>query len=129
MTIEKNLKKMHAAVTKDLLNDPPTLGAKLNYAAVAALTGGMKSDAWKSYMAIFADNEAQLERLTVPQAGEPFYIKQMRAYMVSNAICDIATNGHTNKTVGPEIDEGLDATPAAGDEVAQFRPEGLKEIP
>ena len=129
MTILKNLKRMHAAVTKDLINDDPKLGAKLNNAAVNALTGGLKSEAWKSYMAIFADNEAQLERLTVPKDGELPYLRQMRAYMVSNAICDITTNGHTNHTVDGRIDAGLDATPAPGDEVSQYRPEDIKEIP
>src|SRR2546429_3122078 len=98
MKIFKNLKRMRAAVAAQQINGDSELAGALNTAAVAALLGGMSSPAFKSYMAIFSDNTDQLERLTVIKKDdqgkviEPPYLKQMRAYIVSNAICDSQTN-------------------------------------
>lgn len=135
MGILKNLKKVHAAVVADLLNDAPTLSALINNAAVNALMGGKDSDAFRSYMAIFADNPEQLTRLTVAAEKEPFYITQMRAYIVSNGICDVDTNGHTGNRVTEAFDGGLDGVPRVPEEVSdpggvivKLRPEGLKNI-
>jgi hypothetical protein len=133
MSIFKNLKKVHKAVVDDLLNEPPTLSALINNAAVKAVMGGRQSGDFKSYMAIFADNPAQLERLTVPVNNEPAYLEQMRAYIVSNAICDIGTNSHTGNNVKPKIDGGEDGVPVVSDtvddvEMVKLRPQGLKNI-
>jgi hypothetical protein len=139
-TIQNNLKKMHAAViAQRYLDGESALAKALNEAGVAAATGGINSPAWKSYMAVFADNPVQLERLTVekPPKEEPEYLKQLRAYMVSNAICDASTNGHTNNNVGPRIDgtEGTNDPPVTdvvedpGNVIRDLRPEGLKTIP
>ena len=137
--IEDNLKKMHAAIIAErFVNGHSELGKLLNDAAVAAVTTGLDSDAGKAYMAIFADNPDQLERLTVPKPGEPTYLPLLRAYMVSNAICDPSTNGHTNHRVGPQID-GLAGDPDdppvnsaesdPGNVILNLRPAGLKSIP
>ena len=129
MSILNNLKKMHAAIVVDRVKNEnnPKIGPRLNILAVKALTGGIKSDDWKFYMAIFADNAAQLRRLTVAEDGEPAYLQQSRAYIVSNAICDVGTNGQTAQNVDGKIDDGL--TVAADTEPVQFRPEDFKKIP
>lgn len=136
MGIFKNLKKVQAAVAADLVNDTPTLSATINNAAVKALFGGIGSDDFKSYMAIFANNPSQMARLTVPVDGEPPYLNQMRAYIVSNAICDPGTTAHTTNRVTAAIDGGQDGVPLVsevvedpGGDIVKRRPAGLKNIP
>ena len=138
MSILNNLKKIHAAVTAQRVsNNESPLGRALNEAAVLALLGGFGSDAWRSYMAVFADNPEQLERLTVKQDDdEPFYISQMRAYIVSNAICDSGTNAFTSNRVTDLIDGPVGASAAPSEEpsdpdgeIRDLRPAGLKSIP
>jgi len=129
MSILKNLAKAHAAVVLDnLQGNPPTLGKKLGNAAIKAIMKGMDSDEWKSYMALFADNKAQLDRLTVEEAGEDDYLPQFRAYIVSNSVCDAATDTRTGHRVNKDIDKGLENEAEDGT-VEQFRPDGLKKIP
>ncbi len=112
MGIFKNLKKAHAAVSVDLVKgNPPTLGKQLSNAAVAAILNGIHSPEWKAYMSLFADNTAQLERLTVPKVGEEDYLPLFRAYIVSNSICDITTNTNTINKVDEHIDDNLDQNP------------------
>jgi len=99
---------------------PQALGLKLSNAAVAAITNGIKSEEWRKYMSLFADNAQQLERLTVPQEGEPEYFRLMRAYIVSNAVCDAGTNAHTANKIDGRIDQGLSET--TDSTVAAIRP-------
>ncbi len=136
MGILKNLKRMHAAVIAQQVNGDSPLGTALNNAAVPALLGGMGSKAFESYMAVFVDNPDQLARLTVQKAGEPFYVSQMRAYIVSNAICDITTTAFLNNRVDARIDGGQAGEPVVPDasndpngEIAALRPADLKVIP
>jgi hypothetical protein len=142
MGIFRNLKRVHAAVAADLATDQPTLSAAINNAAIKAIMGGIESDEFKSYMAIFASNQEQLQRLTVPREAppEPKYLSQMRAYIVANAICDTGTNAHTGNKVTEAIDGGEDGIPLVSDEItdltsaqgqvlANLRPDGLKNIP
>jgi hypothetical protein len=138
MSIFKNLKRMHAAVIAQQINGASPLGQALNNAAVPALLGGMTSDAWKSYMAVFADNPEQLKRLTEVRQDppEPPYVSQMRAYIVSNAICDVTTTAFLNNRVDAKIDGGQGGEPAVPDapddpegKVASLRPADLKSIP
>jgi len=112
MSIFKNLHKAHVAIEEDLVNatdvKPPTLGKKYSVAAVAAITKGMGSQEWKDYMSLFADNAAQLARLTtVAAGGEPDYLPLFRAYIVSNSVCDITTNTNTINRVTRAIDDGI----------------------
>ena len=69
MSILSNLTQAVAAVDEDNRHgnpnaNPPTppgaLGKKLSDAAVAAVTNGIKSDAGKRYMSLFANNAKQL---------------------------------------------------------------------
>jgi hypothetical protein len=128
MTIMTNLHKLHAAVVTERAKvQNPTWGPLLNTLAVAAVTGGIESLAWKTYMATFVDNADQLTRLTVEQPGEPEYLKQTRAYIVSNAICDVGTNTHTAKEVDPRVDDNLSAV--VNGTADEFKHKQLKTIP
>lgn len=110
MKILDKLLKLGPLVVADKDNVPPgTLGRDLSNLAVDAITDGLGSPAWVKYMSLFADNKAQLERLTVQKPGEPGYLKRHRAYIVSNAVCDINTTTNTAAKVGEDIDLQLDA--------------------
>ena len=121
MSILNNLRRVHAAVvidnTKSQLQDPNLktgpLATKINQAAVLALTSGMNSQAWEDYMATFAGNETELKRLTEVEDNEKDYLPQLRAYIVSNAICDIGTSAHTSENVDERIDLGFTAAEMA----------------
>jgi hypothetical protein len=144
MTILNNLLKMRAAVNAQIAQGNSPLAIALNNAAVAALLGGISGDEFKSYMAVFADNPQQLERLTVIKKDaqgniiEPAYVSQMRAYVVSNSICDPQTSSFLNNRIDFKIDGDannpqdppVDATPSdPGGAIVARRPAGLKSIP
>lgn len=129
MTILGKLQKLQDIVTADNAvgnpnSNPPgapgELGRKLSNAAVMAITRGIKSEEWKKYMSLFADNAAQLERLTVEKPDDEDYLPLLRAYIVSNAVCDIGTNTNTANRVDNRIDQDLSDAPDAS--VAPLRP-------
>jgi hypothetical protein len=132
MSILKNLQKAHAAVAVDNVKGTPpgTLGKALSNAAVKAITKGLGSNEWRSYMAIFADNAAQLERLTVqkPPGLEDDYLPLLRAYVVSNSVCDIGTNTNTVNRVDARIDKDL-VNELPDGEPDQYRPAAIPKIP
>jgi hypothetical protein len=113
MSIKGNLEKVKAAVELDSLPQKAgNLGFRLRNAAIDALTGGIQSEAWVKYMSIFADNEAQLRRLTVvDEQNDPNWIRESRAYIVSNAVCGANTTTNTGANVRDEIDAGIDEEP------------------
>src|SRR5215212_1380017 len=85
--ILENIGKIHIAVVKDKETGDGELGQTLGEFAVAAIMGGIKSEAWKTYMSIYADNADQLKLLTEVGNPEDDYLSQTRAYIVSNAVC------------------------------------------
>jgi hypothetical protein len=98
MTIEKRIKQVQAAVAVDKANGNGDLGEKIGKAAESAMLQGIKSDAWKAYMALFADSADQLKRLTTDELdGENDYLPRMRAYMVANSVCAPGTDAATMK--------------------------------
>ncbi|HEY0723258.1 MAG TPA: hypothetical protein VGD41_04610 [Pyrinomonadaceae bacterium] len=115
MSILNNLRKAHAAIVLDQTkralqpNNPDLgkLGGHINELAVDALTHGLGSDAWTDYMTLFASNPAELAQLADPAKTEGVagaaWLRQMRAYIVSNAICDIGTNGKTFDKVTADV--------------------------
>jgi hypothetical protein len=127
MSILNNLEKVHAAVVVDNFKGKPkgALGEKLGVLAVKAITGGIKSAEWKSYMSLFADNAAQLNLLTVPTDGEDSWLPQSRAYIVSNAVCAAGTNTQTGNRVDTRMGTGLDETP---DGTIDLRPFPIPEV-
>jgi hypothetical protein len=121
MSILQNLKQVHAAVVLDNtraglgVEGAGKLGRAIGAKAVLAIFGGINSDAWRDYMALFANNETELERLRVRKDGEPNWLPQFRAYIVSNAVCEASTNTYTNSRVNEDIDSGFTAADMAPD--------------
>ncbi len=108
MSIIDNLKKARAAVEADTLNGG-NLGFRMRNAAINAIMGGINSAEWKSYMSLFADNAAQLRRLTVPdEQHDPGWLVESRAYIVSNAVCGANTTTQTSQNVRLDIDDGIE---------------------
>jgi hypothetical protein len=110
MKILDILDNAHVAVILDTFRGHD-LGRSIGDAAVKAITNGPNSAEWKSYMSLFADNVAQLDRLTVPKAGEDGYFATGRAYIVANGTCGADTDTFVAKGVLPKIEDGLDPTP------------------
>jgi hypothetical protein len=89
---------------KNDIGNNPELATENRKKAVAAITGGIKSKHWKTYMEQFADTPDQLMRLlgTDGTAGvEGFDTK--RAYMLGNATCGEPTFNRLDNEV-----EGID---------------------
>ena len=110
MSIKRNLDKTNVAVVIDTFKGG-SLGRQLRTAAVSAVTGGMNSEDWKSYMSLFADNADELRRLTVEDEAEPDYFKISRAYIVSNAICGAETTTQTGANVDGGFFAGVPEAP------------------
>ena len=125
MSILNNLKKAHAAIVLDNTQaalgvaNTGTLGARVNNMAVDALTNGLGTVQWQDYMHLFASNADELAQLADPARTEGVagaqaaWLRQMRAYIVSNAICDIGTNGRTFDRINGDINIQNDAEDAA----------------
>jgi hypothetical protein len=108
MSIIDNLKRTEVAVYVDNFKGGD-LGRRIGNAAVKAIMKGFGSTEWKKYMALFCDTPEELERLTVEKETDPNYMPQMRAYIVSNAVCA----GDTGTRTANKVD-GTDIEPAAG---------------
>jgi hypothetical protein len=89
MTILDKIENKIAEVEADSTG---RVGDKLQDEAVAAIIGGITSNAWKTYMQNFADSSQQLLRLTAEDAtkDDP-YMQKALAYLVSNAACGATT--------------------------------------
>lgn len=81
--------------------------------SIAAVLGGIRSPAWKTYMEQFIDTDdealgaKQLLRLRAldSTAGDPAFDKR-RAYLVANGTCGEGTGKDLAREVGT-IDEGI----------------------
>lgn len=85
LSIEAQIRKVQSKV-----KEKPGLGDDLREQAIAAIYGGLGSDAWNDYMNNFnfAGTPAQLARLTTrDEDGCHPYIAQARVYLVANAMC------------------------------------------
>ena len=122
----KNLQKTNAAVTLDTYKGGD-LAIRVGSLAVKAITGGIQSDDWKRYMALFADNDEQFDLLTTVSATDPAWMAQSRAYIVSNAVCDANTNTKTGNGVDTRIDTNLNEVPG-GNLVPQWRPFDIPNV-
>ena len=122
--ITDQLDKVEKAM-KDPAKKTP-LGNLLKNAAIAAMMKGIGSDEWKRYMTMFADNEEQLARLTVPEDDEEQWLRESRAYIVSNAVCATATNTQTKN--GVATDQLNDGLSTGEDGVKDLRPAAFKAL-
>ncbi|MDT7690573.1 MAG: hypothetical protein QOE46_3332 [Acidobacteriota bacterium] len=111
MGIYKNLQKVHAAVVVDQVKGAGTLGEQIGVLAVNAIISGMDSDDWKKYMSLFADNAEQLNRLTVKAGSDDSWLRQARAYIVSNAVCAAGTTTFTGNRVTIDVDGDVSDAP------------------
>lgn len=107
-SIIENINRVAQAVVADTDNGG-NFGFRMRHAAINAMMGGIHSAEWKSYMSLFADNAAQLRRLTVPDEQEPGWLVESRAYIVSNAVCGANTTTRTAQDVREDIDDGLES--------------------
>lgn len=119
----KTIIEMARAKVDAIRKDPEEAGQNATL-AIAAINGGIRSAAWRSYMLQFVEQNppgqpvdpAQLERLlgTDDTLGDPD-LDRHRAYMVSNAVCGagtettntitVATIDDTLPNVGPVIEQ------------------------
>jgi hypothetical protein len=104
-TILKRLQITDAAMQKAAIRDQ--LGFDLKQAAIEAMMEGIQSPEWVSYMSLFAENTEQLNRLTVPQAGEDSWLTESRAYIIANAICGADSTTRTSLRVDDDIDDNI----------------------
>ena len=104
-TIKERLDQTGAAMKTAAFN--VQLGFKLKQAAIEAMMAGIGSDAWDSYMSLFADNTEQLTRLTVRAVNEDLWLLESRAYMVANSICGADSTTQTGLRVDKLIDADL----------------------
>ena|SRR6185369_3928883 len=123
-TIKDRLNQTNAAMKTDEFRDQ--LGLELKEAAIEAMMAGLGSKQWKSYMSLFADNTAQLTRLTVRAQNEQPWILESRAYMVANSICGADSTTQTSLRVDALIDDNL---AAASDNLIIDPPENGEAIP
>ncbi len=103
--IYENIGKIHVAVVKDKEERNAKLAQALSALAVKAIMAGFGKPEWKTYMSLFAENEAQLSVLCEiqPDEDEDSYLPQSRAYIVSNAVCAAGTNTATTNGVDRSI--------------------------
>jgi hypothetical protein len=88
MSIEENITAVQERIDRD-----SSFGDDLRAQAIAAIYGGLTSDAWKRYMSNFARTPEELARLTSREGdGCHPYIPQARCYLVANATCLPGTN-------------------------------------
>jgi hypothetical protein len=121
MSIKKNLQRTAAAVAVNIVNGGD-LADRLGEAAIKAIMKGMDSDEWKQYMALFCDNKNELAQLTVERPTDESYMRHMRAYIVSNAVCIGATGTRTGNGVTEDVEP-----PAAAAVPAELEePEALR---
>jgi len=99
MSIWENIEKK---IDEQVNDKAGRVTSELREQSLAAILGGLGSDAWETYMKNFvdADNPKQLARLQGKDetAGDPYMQKEI-AYLVANASC-----GSITRT---KLDQGL----------------------
>jgi hypothetical protein len=86
------LDKINIKIEEEAADPTGQVADNLQDEAVEAILGGIKSDAWRTYMNNFADSPEQLARLTAEDAtADDPYVRKALAYLVSNAVCGITT--------------------------------------
>ena len=110
----KSIVEMVIKKVDRITKDPAEAGQNATL-AIAAINGGIRSEAWRNYMMQFIEQNppghavdpAQLERLmgTDNTLGDPEMDKR-RAYIVANAVCAATTPATTGFGIDG-IDDGL----------------------
>ena len=91
---------------KDAINQPGAAGIDAAEAntklAIDAVTGGIKSTAWETYMKQFVsnDDQEQLNRLlAIDGTDDEQDLIDNRAYLVANGVCGQGTKGRFDENV------------------------------
>lgn len=126
--ISDNLAKVEQAMTDPVKKTG--LGLLLKNAAIEAIEAGIGKPQWEAYMSMFADSEEQLKRLTVSDpANDEQWLRESRAYIVTNSICSVDTNTKTRLGVKmDELDKGLTEPTATADKVKNLRPKDFEKF-
>ena len=82
----------------------PDFAAQVKDQAIAAIYQGFGKEAWDAYMRNFADTEKQLTRLTTTDGDGITYVRESRAYLVSNSVCFPGTTDGTKQGVHPNLE-------------------------
>jgi hypothetical protein len=79
--------------------DGPAAAERNKQLAIAAVTGGIKSQEWETYMNQFVSNgdQEQLMRLLATDGSDALIDK--RAYLVSNGVCGEGTRARFDENV------------------------------
>jgi hypothetical protein len=109
MTIQQNIENKIAEVEGDATGEK---GERLRRLAADAIYGGQTSQAWKDLLSQFAspNDPAQLARLTGEgDKGCPAspYLREARAYLISNITCGTPTFTTTTRGVDDILDKTL----------------------
>lgn len=106
----ENATVLRDAILREAAQPTPgsTFLQDLRDGAVRATLGGVGSADWRLFMTVFADNEQQLQRLTVSDgvAGAS-YVRETSAYLVGGSICTDITTGHLLDRLDERIDSGI----------------------
>ena len=95
--ITDGIKKVHAAM--DIQENKEDLGKLLRNYAIEAIASGPNTTPWRTYMSMFAENEEQLELLSLPKETDDKYLRHARAYLVANSVCAVHTNTRTGNGI------------------------------
>jgi hypothetical protein len=106
-----NVLKMKADI---LVGGPSgTVATENRKRAIAAVTGGVTSTAWRTYMSHFATTPEQLERLLgTDGTGDDAVLIEKRAYLVGNGVCGEGTGqnfGELVDTIDADMPPGTGA--------------------
>lgn len=77
--------------------------------AIAAVTGGIKSGAWETYMRQFISNDDQDQLMRLLANDNSDHLIENRAYLVSNGVCGEGTRLRFDENV-KTIDQGLETS-------------------
>lgn len=77
---------------KDAADANVNLYEELQKESVAAVIGGIESDAWETWMRRFHSNDLQLQRLLGNDNLDPQYKNEVLAYVGGGGVCGGGTN-------------------------------------
>ena len=108
MSIRNNILAVKKRMLNEIDAEDSTFSKEVQQKALLAIKKGQGSDEWEAYMKLFAQTNAQLDRLTAKDGtAEDVDMNEKRAYLVADGTCtpETVTNFGANATKG--LDFGL----------------------